>query len=136
LINASFTPFNIDLINNILYDNHNSTTELNLDPDGVKVEAETETEKVTLKEVLVTNMYYGCMYPKMPNPIAAYDCCGAHAVTTVELPNGYTTWRCAEHRGLIEDGITGPVSETTLTDRDVDPRSVIREVSITRPVEA
>lgn len=78
-----------------------------------------------LKLVRVTDMYLECMYPMVPHAIAVSDRCRRPANTTVEFSDKSVSWRCTEHRGMIKDDVTGPVSETMLTRQDVDESLVL-----------
>lgn len=78
-----------------------------------------------LKEVRVTDLYVNCMYPMVPHAMAASDCCRRSADTAVERPDGVRTWRCPEHRGLIEGTTVGPIHETVVTRREVPDHVVV-----------
>jgi hypothetical protein len=78
-----------------------------------------------LKVVRVVDMYVDCAYPMVPKPAAMSDNCRQPATTTVMYLNRSTGWRCEEHKGLIKGSMTGPVSETVTTRKEIPEELVL-----------
>ena len=68
------------------------------------------------REVRVRDMLVDCTYTDDPaGPKAASDGCGGWAFTTVQLPSGDFTYRCALHKGLLPGGAQkGPVNTSMI----------------------
>lgn len=82
--------------------------------DNTRIEMIAMDGRLQLVERKVIDMCVKCMYPMKPIVKAASDCCGESADTAVLRPDGMKTWRCPNHRGLVEGDETGEVFESVM----------------------
>ena len=78
-----------------------------------------------LKEVLVKDMYYGCMYEVPTEEPNTTRRCLRLAETTVRFSDGDISWRCAHHHGLTQGDSIGPAHDTMITNLELSEELIV-----------
>jgi hypothetical protein len=77
------------------------------------------TPGTSVERVTVSSLYVGCTFPKREDVLAASDTCQHTANSAVEAEPGVFTYRCSEHRGMVDKNRRGEVLWTVTRTRDI-----------------